>query len=162
MKIFTTVLLLTLLHTNIMAKEIKTSIVIHATPQKIWAILTNTKAYPNWNPFIKSLEGNLAVGSKIKARIEPPQAQAMTFTPTILKFETNKEFVWLGRLWFKGLFDGQHKFELIDNGDGTTTFIQSETFKGVLVPLFSKMLDNNTVKGFELMNQKLKDLAEQG
>jgi len=100
------------------------------------------------------------LGAKIKARIEPSQAKVMTITPTIIKFETNKSFVWLGSLWFKGLFDGKHKFELIDNGDGLTTFIQSEEFKGILVPLFNKMLDYNTVKGFELMNQKLKELAE--
>ena len=67
---------------------------------------------------------------------------------------------WLGHLWFSGLFDGEHKFELIDNGNGTTTFIQSEKFKGILVPLFNKMLDKNTVNGFNDMNRKLKVLAE--
>jgi hypothetical protein len=43
---------------------------------------------------------------------------------------------------------------------GKTTFIQSEKFKGILVPLFQKMLDNNTVAGFHTMNQKLKELSE--
>ena len=52
-------------------------------------------------------------------------------------------------------------FELIDNKNGTTTFIQSEKFKGILVPLFKKMLDYNTVNGFNAMNKKLKELAEQ-
>jgi hypothetical protein len=47
------------------------------------------------------------------------------------------------------------------NGDGTTTFKQSENFKGILVPFFKKSLDNNTKKGFEEMNRKLKELAEQ-
>jgi hypothetical protein len=61
----------------------------------------------------------------------------------------------------KGLFDGEHKFELIDNKNGTTTFIQSEKFNGILVPLFNKMLNNNTTKGFKMMNEKLKQLAEQ-
>ncbi len=84
-----------------MAKEIKTSIGIQASPQKVWAILTNTQAYPNWNPFIKSIEGNLAVGAKIKARIEPPQAKGMTFTPTILKFETKSEN-WISWLMIVG------------------------------------------------------------
>jgi hypothetical protein len=28
------------------------------------------------------------------------------------------------------------------------------------VPLFKKMLDNNTVKGFEMMNEKLKERSE--
>ena len=84
----------------------------------------------------------------------------MTFKPTILAFEKNKEFRWLGHLLFPGLFDGEHKFELIDNKNGTTTFIQSEKFKGILVPLFAKMLDNSTTDGFTQMNKKLKELAE--
>jgi len=61
---------------------------------------------------------------------------------------------------FPGLFDGEHKFELIDNNNGTTTFVQSEKFTGILVPLFRKMLDVNTRNGFSLMNEKLKELAE--
>lgn len=141
--------------------EIKTDILINATPSKVWAILTNFDNYPNWNPFIKSITGQVAVGNKITARIEPPDATAMTFTPKVLAFETNKEFRWLGHLLFAGLFDGEHKFELIDTQNGTTTFIQSESFKGILVPLFKKMLNTNTRNGFNLMNQKLKELAEQ-
>lgn len=84
----------------------------------------------------------------------------MTFNPKVLVFNANKEFKWLGHLIFPGLFDGEHKFEIIDNGNGTTTFRQSEKFGGILVPLFKKKLDNNTTNGFNLMNQKLKELAE--
>ena len=143
-----------------MAKEIKTEIVIKATPEKVWAILTDFDNYPNWNPFIKSIKGQVAVGNKIIARLEPPKAKGMTFKPSVLIFDANKEFKWLGHLLFPGLFDGEHKFELFDNGNGTTNFRQSEKFKGLLVPLFKKMLDNNTTNGFNLMNQKLKELAE--
>ena len=144
-----------------MIKKIKTEILINATPEKIWSILTKFENYPNWNPFIKSIYGEIKVGSKIKVRIEPPQAKGMTFTPTVLTFVTNKELSWLGHLLFAGVFDGEHKFELIDNANGTTTFIQSEKFTGILVSLFKKQLDNNTKKGFEEMNKKLKELAEE-
>ena len=160
MKYLTTIGLITFLYVTAMAKEIKTEIVIHATPAKVWSILTNFDNYPNWNPFIKSINGEVLVGNKITARIEPPEAKGMTFKPKILCYETNKELKWIGHLLFAGLFDGEHKFELIDNGDGTTTFRQSEKFRGILVPLFKKMLDNNTKKGFEAMNRKLKELAE--
>jgi hypothetical protein len=153
--------LTTLLNATAMTKEIKTEILIHATPAKVWSILTNFDNYPNWNPFIKSIKGDVKVGNKITARIEPPQAKGMTFKPKILTFETNKELKWLGHLLVAGLFDGEHKFELMDNGNGTTTFIQSEKFKGILVPLFKNMLENNTINGFNEMNGKLKELAEQ-
>lgn len=160
MKYLATIALLTILSTKTMAKEIKTEILINAIPDKVWAILTDFENYPNWNPFIKSIKGQVAVGNTITARMEPPEAKGMTFKPKVLAFETNKEFRWLGHLLFPGLFDGEHTFELIDNKNGTTTFIQSEKFKGILVPLFKKMLDNNTKNGFILMNQKLKELAE--
>lgn len=143
-----------------MKKEIKTEIVINATPEKIWTLLTDFKNYSNWNPFIKSITGQAVVGNTITARIEPPDANGMTFKPKVLAFNTNKEFRWMGHFIFPGLFDGEHKFELTDNKNGTVTFTQSEKFNGILVSLFSKMLDTNTVNGFNAMNRKLKELAE--
>ncbi len=144
-----------------MAKEIKTEITINAEPAKVWTILTDFDKYPRiWNPFIKSLKGNVVVGNRIETTIEPPGKKPMVFKPEVLAFETNKELRWIGHLLVTGLFDGEHKFELIDNKNGTTQFKQSEKFTGILIPLFKKMLDVNTVDGFNQMNQKLKTLAE--
>jgi hypothetical protein len=160
MKYLTTIILITIFNISVMALEIKTEITITATPEKVWEILTNFNEYPNWNPFIKLIKGQVVVGKKIIARIEPPEAKEMTFKPKILTFVENKELSWLGHLLFPGLFDGKHKFELVDNGNGTTTFKQSEIFRGVLVPFFKKQLKNNTKNGFIEMNEKLKELAE--
>lgn len=60
----------------------------------------------------------------------------------------------------QGLFDGEHQFKLIDNGNGTTNFEQSENFNGILVKLFTKSLDRDTKKVFEQMNKELKLRAE--
>lgn len=139
-----------------MKKEIKTQILIEATPERVWEVLTDFKRYPNWNPFIKSLQGKVKEGEKIIVRLEPPGAKGMTFKPEVLAFNTNKEFKWIGHLFFPGLFDGEHRFELIDNGNGTTTFIQAEKFKGILVRMLSKMLDGSTLNGFKAMNERLK------
>jgi hypothetical protein len=128
-------------------KEIRTEILINATPDKVWKVLTNFNDYPNWNPFLRWLTGDVAVNKKIIVRIAPPGSNAMTFKPTILKFDTNKELRWLGHLLIPGLFDGEHIFELIDNQNGTTTFIQREQFSGILMPLFKKMLEVNTKQG---------------
>ncbi|WP_258862560.1 hypothetical protein [Sphingobacterium spiritivorum] len=47
-----------------MAKEIITHIRIQATPLKIWSVFTEFAQYPQWNPFIKSLYGDVRVGKK--------------------------------------------------------------------------------------------------
>jgi len=136
-------------------KEIKTSTIIDATPNRIWDILTNFSKYSDWNPFLLSVEGNLIEGQHLKIN-----AGGMKFQPEILVVKENQELRWKGKLLFKGLFDGEHKFHIIDNKDGTSTFKQEELFTGLLVGLFAKKLDSETKHGFEAMNQKLKELAE--
>lgn len=158
MKYLTTIILVTFLNLTAMAKEINTEIIINATPEKVWSILTSFDNYPNWNRFIKSIKGEVKIGNKIIVRIEPPQSKGMTFKPKVLTYENNKKLSWRGHLLFAGLFDGEHKFELIDKGNGTTTFRQSEKFKGIFVWLFNI---EKTKKGFEEMNNTLKELAEQ-
>ena len=160
MKGIATLILVSLINTITMAKEIKTEILINASPEKVWSILMDFDKYPNWNPFIKSLEGEAKIKNKIKAVIQAPDSKPMTFKPRVISLVPNKEFSWLGHLIFPSIFDGKHKFEIINHGNGTCTFIQSEKFKGILVPLFKKHLNTNTKNGFELMNLKLKELAE--
>ncbi|MGK0413301.1 MAG: hypothetical protein ACJA1B_001504 [Polaribacter sp.] len=134
-----------------MAKYIKTSITINASREKIWKVLTDFENYREWNSFIKSVTGEVKVGNQIEIKL-----QGMTFKPVVLTFNKNIELKWLGHLWFKGLFDGEHKFKLTDNGNGTTNFEQSENFSGILVKLFAKSLDKDTKNGFEQMNKELK------
>ena len=140
--------------------EIKKEVIINATPEKVWAVLTDFKSYPAWNPFIKLVEGNVEVGNKLTVTIMQSGEKGTTFKPKVLTLVPAKELSWLGRLLLPNIFDGKHKFELINNGNGTTTFRQSENFTGILVPFFKKQLENNTAKGFEGMNEKLKELAE--
>jgi hypothetical protein len=138
-----------------MALEIKTSIIIQAEPAEVWTTFSAFETYPKWNPFLSLVEGNIKEGERIRII-----AGGTGFKPKVLVFEPGKQFEWIGRLVMPGLFDGQHKFELLDNGDGTTTFIHNEKFTGVLIPLFKKILLEKTSKGFEAMNQALKERVE--
>jgi hypothetical protein len=138
-----------------MATEIKTEITIHASPDKVWGVLSDFKNYPLWNPWVIALKGEVKEGSKIEI-----QLPNMTFKPRVLTFKKNKELRWLGHFLFPGLFDGEHTLELIANQNGTTTFKHSEIFKGILVPLFKKQLLQTTKSGFEAMNKKLKERVE--
>ena len=74
--------------------------------------------------------------------------------------EPKNEFRWLGSLIFPGIFDGEHIFQLEQINDSKTKFIHRENFSGLLVPLFWKSLNTNTRKGFEEMNEALKERIE--
>jgi hypothetical protein len=153
--ILLSILLLTSICKSAYGKDIETEILIQAPAGKVWQILTNFESYPEWNPFIKSLTGEPKKGAKIKVVLA-----GMRFKASVLVFEQHKEFRWSGHLIFPGLFDGTHRFVLIDNGDGTTTFRQSEKFKGLLVVLFGRKSQEKTKAGFESMNRALKTEAE--
>ena len=141
-------------------KEISTNIVINASVEKVWSVFTNFSEYPKWNPFIVSVEGKVSLGNRMKVKALSPDSNEMIFNPKIIVYKEPEELQWSGHFLFPGLFDGRHIFKIIDNGNGTVTFIQKEVFTGILVPLYSKMLDTNTKKGYLLMNEKLKEICE--
>ena len=43
-------------------RAISAAVDIAATPRRVWAVLADLDAYPQWNPFIRSASGQLAEG----------------------------------------------------------------------------------------------------
>jgi hypothetical protein len=140
-------------------KNIQTEILINTDITKVWDVLMNFDNYPKWNPFITSISGEPKLGSRLTVSINPPGGKGMTFKPNILTLESNKEFRWKGKLGISGIFDGEHYFILEFLEKDKTKFIHGEIFSGLLVPLVGKMLDK-TQKGFQLMNESIKNECE--
>jgi hypothetical protein len=144
-----------------MVRTISHTIEIEAAPEAVWRELADTAAYPGWNPFIRRLEGRLGKGERLEVEIEPPGGRAMTFKPTVLEAAPGRELRWLGRLLVKGLFDGEHSFEIEPLGTGRSRLTQAERFSGLLVRPFAGTLER-TERGFEAMNKALKARIERG
>jgi hypothetical protein len=140
-------------------KELHSEIEIAASPERVWDILTDFAAYPRWNPFIRSISGKLEVGERLEVRLEPPGGRGITLRPTVLSAEPNRQLRWLGHLLVPGLFDGEHTLATKPLEENRVRFVQHEVFKGVLVPLVARSLAN-TLRGFEEMNEALKEQAE--
>lgn len=141
-------------------KEIFSEIDINISADKLWNILTDFNAFPEWNPFVKSIEGHIKVGEKFKVFLQLPDSKGMTFRPKCLKVEQNKELRWIGHLIIPGLFDGEHIFIIETVEDNKVRFIQKELFKGLFTSLIMKSIEDKTRRGFEAMNQALKERAE--
>jgi hypothetical protein len=137
-------------------KEIHTEIEIHAPAERVWRVLTDLAAYPEWNPFVRRGEGEVKVGARLHVCIQPSGGKGMSFRPRVLVADPGRELRWLGHLWVTGLFDGEHSFLIEPLGEGRVRFIQRERFGGLLLPLLWKMLDRETRRGFEEMNRALK------
>jgi hypothetical protein len=141
-------------------KELHSQIGINASAERVWRILTDFASYPQWNPFIRRISGELKVGERLEVRLEPPDGRGITLRPTLLSAEPNRQLRWLGHLWVPGLLDAEHSLAIQPLEENRVRFIQSEMFKGLLVPLLARSLDNTTLRGFEEMNGALKERVE--
>lgn len=142
--------------------RLETETWIAATPEEVWAVLTDFPSYPDWNPFVRSVEGELRLGRRLRVRLEPPGMKRMTLRPKLVSVDPPRAFRWLGHLGLPGLFDGEHGFEIEPVATGGVRFVQSEAFGGILVPLLWRMLEDKTCHGFEAMNKALKQRVEDG
>ncbi len=137
-------------------KELLTSISITAPPSRIWHLLTDFASFPQWNPFIRRAIGEPREGAHLEVYLQPSGARGMTFRPRVLKAEPDRELRWLGHFLIPGLFDGEHIFTIEPLEAGRVRFVQREIFTGLLVPLFMRFLEKDTLRGFEEMNRALK------
>lgn len=134
-------------------RRIEHHVDIAADPDQVWQVLADTDAYPDWNPLLTRFEGNLTEGERVAVTLAAGE-RTMTFRPTIQVVEPPRRIAWRGRLLVPGVFDGDHEFLLEPAPDGRTRFTQRETFRGLLVPVMRKLLDD-TDRGFVAMNEAL-------
>lgn len=140
--------------------EIRTDIQIDAPAERVWAVLTDLDAYPDWNPLIRRARGQLARGRRLEVHMHLPGTRGWTMRPTVLNVVPGRELRWLGHVWVPGLFDGEHVFEIEPLDENSVRFVQRERFIGILVPFVRFTLGPRVVDGFEAMNEALKERAE--
>ena len=145
---------------NAMSKRLSTHVDIEATPDRVWEVLTDLPAYPEWNPFIVRAEGVVEPGCRLTLTMQPVGARAMTLRPRLVEVATNRELRWWGKVGIPGLMDAEHVRLLLPQAGGTR-LVHQETFRGVLVPLVAASLDRNTLPAFVAMNEALKERVEQ-
>ena len=133
---------------------LRASIEINATPQQVWAVLTDLDSYAAWNPFIIESSGDVKVGSTLHNTMHDVTGDRV-FTPEVLVADPGRELRWSGRLWGWGFFDGEHSFVIDEVAPGRVQLTQSEVFRGILVPVLASSLHKNTQPQFVAMNEAL-------
>jgi hypothetical protein len=139
--------------------QLRTEVEIAATPDRVWEVLRDFARYPEWNPFIKSITGELGVGSRVVVVETPPDGSERSYRATLTRVEEKGELRWSARLWFRGLFDGEHFITLRPLDGGTTRVVNAGDFSGLLVKYMGNSL-TQTARGLVGMNEALKRRVE--
>jgi hypothetical protein len=104
---------------------------IQAGPDAVWRVLADASAYPTWDSGVKSVDGTIAPGEKIKVVSEASPGRA--FPVTVTEMVPGQSMTWAGGMPL-GLFRGVRTFTLTPEDRGTR-FRMREEYTGPLLPV---------------------------
>lgn len=143
-----------------MQREINTQVDIHASAQRVWQILTDYKSYPEWNPFITKISGQLHVGEHVNFWFSLPFGGSLPARATILNSVPEVELRWAGALPIPGLLRAEHYHVIEVLGANRLRFHQGEIFTGLLVAPMWPIFARRGVQLYEQSSLALKQRAE--
>ena len=129
---------------------------IRATPDRIWALLTNALEYTLWNSTVEKVDGKIAPGERVTVypKINPGRA----FPVRVVRFDPPRHMVWSGGMPL-GLFKGERTFQIEAGSKGDTEFSMSEVYSGWMAPLIERSIPD-LQPAFDQFAADLKRAAE--
>lgn len=138
-------------------RENSAEIEIDASQDKVWAIISNTKSYPSFDPTCVRVEGPKAadgVRLKVYSTFSPERA----FPVRVTSYMPPRFMEWTGGMPL-GLFKGVRTFTVEDLGNGRSRLKLREVFSGPMLALIGRSLPDMT-EAFAGFCRGAKELAE--
>ncbi|MEZ4454555.1 MAG: SRPBCC domain-containing protein [Nannocystaceae bacterium] len=133
-----------------------TEAVLSAPIALVWQVLTDTAAYPEWNPVIRSLEprGPMVAGGRASLTIAllegaPPLKIGVRFRCV----DHERQIGWVGGI--PGITQGHHYFCVAPERDGTTRLTHGENFTGLLAAAVRPFARPILTARYELTNRAI-------
>jgi hypothetical protein len=130
---------------------------IDAPPERVWRVLTDLEAYPDWNPYVLEITGGQALGDTLTLTILQRNWDGpLTLFPVLSRREAPRTWGWHGSVGVPGLHETEHYFVLEPLSGGRTRLVQREEFRGWL-PGWMNSEDHRapTREAFRAMNLAL-------
>jgi hypothetical protein len=136
-------------------KTVTAETVIHASPRTVWLVLSDARAFEQWNPVHVKVEGDLREGAVVRIHVKDGTGKVSAFDSTVRRMVPERELAQGGGV--PGLLTFSHTFRL-EPVEGGTRVVQREEFRGAGV-LF---VDLDWVQpGYEAVNAALARRAEE-
>lgn len=140
--------------------EVRTSITIAAAPERVWAVLTDFAAYPQWNTVFSRVRAELREGGAIRFKIKIEGSPELGFAARLVRCAPSRELAWRGGApLVPALAWGEHYFRLTPAADGTQV-THGEHFGGLLRLAVRGSIHARVTRTYERFNQALKARAE--
>jgi hypothetical protein len=139
-------------------KSYEASATIEAPPEAVWKVLVDGGSYTAWDSGVIALEGDIALGERLKVTSEANPKRA--FPVRVTEVEPTRSMRWSGGMP-RGLFKGERTFTLRPRGEAETEFVLREEYSGPMLGLIWRSMPD-LGPSFEKFARGLKARAEHG
>ncbi len=149
-----------------MAEPVRSSIVIDAPPERVFAVVADLDAYPAWNPFtprITLASADLAVGAELDLDCQMTPTQLLRDErEVVLELDRTRFLFCMGTSRKRGRpgIRSCRRQQCEPLPDGRTAFSNSEEFEGPLAPIVYWLYRAKLERAFVRYCQALKARVE--
>ena len=134
-------------------KSVEAELVIAAPPEAVWAALTNTDGYAEWNPIFLNVMGVMQPGNELILDMKLEDGRTTQVTVTVDVMQPYRSIQQSAGV--PGILTAHHEWRLEPSQEGTL-LVQRETYRGVGVlfyePAYVELL---YLEGLHNLRQRL-------
>ena len=140
--------------------EVETEVMIEASTQRVWEILTDAQRYPQWNPYIRELHGELVPDAGLRFRFSFLGGITLPARARVMVVRVDRELRWAGHFLRDELFRAEHYHFLEPMSESRVRLRHGERFSGTLAAVLSPFLRAWAPGRYRAANLALKQRAE--
>lgn len=116
-------------------KSVQTEVVISASQEAVWQVLTDVEQYKDWNPVFEYKSGQLKQDNKIVYRVTEAENKSAVISAKVNQLVPNESLNQSGGLW--GVITFDHTYTLTKVEEGTKVTIYEE-YSGIYVNFWNE------------------------
>ena len=135
-------------------KSVHHEIMINASPELVWSVLTDMDKYDEWNPVMKLIEGEVSPGNRVTYLFTQDEKNQSEIPATVKQVVSNELLNQSGGMTFILTYD--HKY-VLESVDSQTRVTIHEDYRGIGVNFWNPAA---VEKAYGRLNKALKERAE--
>lgn len=139
----------------------QTTFPVAASPDRVWEVISDFDSWPEWNPSVPSIKGDLKIGNVCAVKLVMPGRPSVNVKVTLTDVDPGRRFAWHGNIAHDRFFAGDRSLDIEPQADGTVLVTHTEEVTGAIFPVFKALIGEAAIQAHhDDLNAGLKQRAE--
>ena len=138
----------------------RTDFDVDASDEQVWNVLVDFEHYPDWNPSVPAIAGDVRVGSTVSLTLALPGRPKLNVKAVLREVAPNRRLTWQGHLGANRLFTGYREFAIAPLSENKVRVTHIEDLQGWIAPAFEALMGRSVQHHHDAFNEALRHRAE--